>query len=93
MGGGTPPPWPGVAYALAGWAGRAGCSTAPHGEAASAHVERRTFEDCDADAEVVLYVVSDGGHTWPGAIDVPRLGPVTDEIDAADLILAFFDAH
>jgi poly(3-hydroxybutyrate) depolymerase len=37
--------------------------------------------------------VTNGGHTWPGSIDVPRLGHVTHDIDAADLILAFFDAH
>ena len=39
----------------------------------------------------VLYSVTNGGHTWPGSLDVPRLGHVTDDVNAADLILDFFD--
>jgi polyhydroxybutyrate depolymerase len=39
---------------------------------------------------VILYVVEEGGHTWPGAIDVPGLGSTTHEISATDLIWEFF---
>jgi polyhydroxybutyrate depolymerase len=38
-------------------------------------------------------VVEDGGHTWPGSLDVPLLGETTREIDATDLIWEFFAAH
>lgn len=82
-----------VADSIAGWAERAGCDDVPRAEAISANVERRSFGGCDSGTEVMLYTVEGGGHTWPGSIDVPRLGPVTDEIDAAELILAFFDTH
>jgi polyhydroxybutyrate depolymerase len=54
---------------------------------------RDDYTGCRRGSDVQLYSVTDGGHTWPGAIDVPRLGPVTTEIDAADLILDFFDDH
>ena len=86
-------PFSGVDQALAGWAERDGCDTEPVSKPMSAHVERRSYEGCTGGAEVVLYAISGAGHTWPGSVDVPRLGPVTEEIDAADLIVAFFDSH
>ena len=55
---------------------------------------RRVYPDCDDGAEVELYTIDGGGHTWPGSpIDVPRLGANTDQIDATDLILDFFAEH
>lgn len=86
-------PFSGVDEAMAGWAERGGCGGEPTEEQASAHVERRSYPGCTDGVDVVLYRIAGGGHTWPGSIDVPRLGPVTDEIDATDLILDFFAAH
>lgn len=86
-------PFPGVDDALAAWAERDGCDGEPARASVSSHVDRRSYKGCTEGSDVVLYTVEGGGHTWPGSLDVPRLGPVTDEIDAADLILAFFDGH
>ena len=45
-------------------------------------------------AEVVLYVVDGGGHTWPGRDPRVRvLGKSTKEISANDLIWDFFQKH
>jgi polyhydroxybutyrate depolymerase len=77
---------------VAAWAERDGCSDSS-AEEISAHVTQTVYANCADGSAVELYTVADGGHTWPGAIDVPRLGPVTDEIDATDLILDFFDEH
>jgi polyhydroxybutyrate depolymerase len=41
----------------------------------------------------VLYVIDGGGHTWPGSIDVARLGATTHEIYATDEIWDFFQAQ
>jgi poly(3-hydroxybutyrate) depolymerase len=41
----------------------------------------------------MLYVIEGGGHTWPGARDVPRLGKTTHSIDAKSLIWDFLAAH
>ena len=60
-----------------------------HNSALSEHVERRDLDGC-AGVPVSLIVVRGGGHTWPGAIDVPTLGPTTHEISAAELIWTFF---
>ena len=57
------------------------------------HVRRDTYRNCGVGTAVVLYTVTDGGHTWPGAADVPDAGITTHEIDASDLILEFFETH
>lgn len=58
--------FPAVEDALAAWADRNGCAAEPDEERVSDEVVRRSWPDCDGGAEVVLYVVEGGGHTWPG---------------------------
>ena len=42
-------------------------------------------------ADVVLYVIEGGGHTWPGRRGPKRLlGPTTFDISANDVMWAFF---
>jgi polyhydroxybutyrate depolymerase len=41
---------------------------------------------------VRLYTISGGGHTWPGPIEVSRLGATNRRLDATGLILDAFDA-
>jgi polyhydroxybutyrate depolymerase len=84
---------PTVEEAVAAWARRDSCRERPRTEEVAEHVVLTDYAGCRRGTDVQLYAVTDGGHTWPGAIDVPRLGPVTTEIDAADLILDFFDQH
>ena len=81
-----------VADTMAAWADHNGCG-GPEVQDVSANVTRTTWSGCDDDATVDYYRVEGGGHTWPGAIDVPRLGPTTHEIMASELMWAFFQAH
>jgi polyhydroxybutyrate depolymerase len=78
-----------VETVLARWAEHNGCTGGPsvrrHGE----EVAISAYEGCTGDVPVVLYTVEGGGHTWPGSIDVPRLGPTTDDIDATDVAARF----
>ena len=46
---------------------------------------------CGTDLESTLCTVDNGGHTWPGAIDVPSLGYTTKDIDATEAMLTFFE--
>ncbi len=59
-------------------------------------VTRETWSGGQAGAEVVLYVVEGGGHTWPG-VDKRRYrwagDVVTYDIDATTLIWEFFKRH
>jgi polyhydroxybutyrate depolymerase len=79
----------------AAWAARNGCDAAPADLPASGSVTGVRYGGCDADAEVILYTVDGGGHTWPGgpALPVFITGPTSSVIDASRVMWAFFQAH
>lgn len=57
-------------------------------------VERRTWGPGTDGAEVILYIVAGGGHTWPGRErPIKFLGKSTRDISANDLIWEFFEKH
>lgn len=59
-------------------------------------VKRTTWEAGPAGAEIVLYTIENGGHTWPGnesAVLKKLLGRTTREISANDLMWEFFARH
>jgi len=78
------------------WATHNGC-TGTRGEeaplAGTTEIRLVTYDNCADNAVVRLYIVDGGGHTWPGAVDVPQLGYTTHQINATDLIWDFFRAH
>lgn len=82
--------------AMADWASHNGCSDTQTTTAVSASVTEQPYDGC-ANADVVLYVIDGGGHTWPGAADYAGenggVGFTTHEIDANELIWKFFAAH
>jgi polyhydroxybutyrate depolymerase len=84
-------PYDGVRASLAAWAKHNGCGNAAAPRNLRGSVALETFADCDADTQ--LYVINGGGHTWPGAMPIASLGPTTPDIDAAELMWAFFEAH
>jgi polyhydroxybutyrate depolymerase len=86
-------PVPKVETAAADWAKHDGCNATPAQTSISAHVRTLAYSECSNDAAVVLYVIDGGGHTWPGSIDVARLGATTHEIYATDEIWDFFQAQ
>lgn len=80
---------PGVHANIANWATGNRCEPDPEVSRIGADVERWTYRDCAADVE--LYTIFDGGHTWPGAeIDI---GPTTQTIDATQLVFDWFESH
>jgi polyhydroxybutyrate depolymerase len=84
------------------WAKKNGCTAQP-GERKAAPVDQdgTTVEEvqygkCRGATDVALYVVRNGGHTWPkGWQYLPKIlvGPTTQNMDAAATIWAFFEAH
>lgn len=97
FGGGAPYWQYGIEDALARWAEINGCRRGPHIRALTEHVDRIKCTVCRRHANVVLYRVEGGGHTWPGSEAfvplVPVLGPLTFEIKANELIWRFFRHH
>ncbi|WP_375422963.1 alpha/beta hydrolase family esterase [uncultured Friedmanniella sp.] len=83
-----------VSVALQTWARLDGCQVGPALTRVSEHVTRFSYRACRGDAEVVLYQVDGGGHTWPGTkVDLSPLGVTTQEIRATDLAWDFFAGH
>ena len=58
-------------------------------------VRREHYTGCTGAAEVILYVVEDGGHTWPGSPVQfsPELGAHSRDIVAQEIIVDFFLRH
>jgi polyhydroxybutyrate depolymerase len=88
-------PFPNVSRWTANWARRNGCAVAPVESAVAADVTRRAYTNCADDAEVVLYTVQGGGHTWPGGGPLPEwfVGTTSNSVDATSLMWAFFREH
>lgn len=72
------------------WADHNGCAGPPRDEPVGTEVVHRSWSGCDAPTD--LYTVEGGGHTWPGAIEIARLGYTTQDIDATEIIWTMFRA-
>ena len=92
---------PGALDSSTSWAALDGCESEPTDEAIDGTdadaVTRHVWSGCEDDAEVELYVIDGGEHTWPGSIGMGAytdlLGPVSDSVDATQIIWDFFEAH
>lgn len=102
-------PWVGIrggylsaANSLTYWANHNNCSTesgigVQDDTDSNDHtrVLQQGFSECEGDADVTLYGVIFGGHTWPGRpFEAPfELGLTSADIDATQVIWEFFSAH
>ncbi len=75
----------------AAWARHNGCAPGPVRSRLSSEVERLSWPGCAV--PVVMYSIVSGGHTWPGAIDVARLGTTTHQIRASAQMWKFLTAN
>ncbi|MBI3769057.1 MAG: hypothetical protein HY271_11280 [Deltaproteobacteria bacterium] len=89
-----------VAESIAAWVKADGCAEKPAVTALPAapgddtRVRSETYAPCRDGAEVILYVVEGGGHTWPGR--EPRLGFLgtsTRSVSANNRMWEFFQRH
>lgn len=79
----------------ADWAARNRCGPKPVDAAVAVDVSRRSYPDCAGNADVVLYTIHGGGHTWPGGQPLPEwfAGTTSRSIDATGQMWAFFREH
>ncbi|OGW60075.1 MAG: hypothetical protein A2V83_11230 [Nitrospirae bacterium RBG_16_64_22] len=59
-------------------------------------VRKEAYRGCGNGAEVVLYAIEGGGHTWPGGrqyLPESIVGKVSRDIDAAGVMWEFFKKH
>jgi polyhydroxybutyrate depolymerase len=77
------------------WAQYDGCSAHAQTETStSGDIMKDTYSGGRGGAEVVLYTIAGGTHSWPGGNRLSQTGPEpTKEISANDLMWEFFKAH
>jgi polyhydroxybutyrate depolymerase len=77
------------------WARRNRCAERPAESRVAADVTRLEYTGCADDADVVLYTIHGGGHTWPGGGRQPEwfVGATTRGVNAARHAWAFFREH
>ncbi|MGZ4692203.1 MAG: alpha/beta hydrolase family esterase [Acidimicrobiales bacterium] len=99
--------FPPVEQVVGEWAAHDGCRADPTVltvGSADSDVEERVFTDCTPESSVRFFVVSDGGHTWPGSpvlkgVNDPSsplhqmMATTTYEVDASAAIWAFFRGY
>ncbi len=78
---------------IADWAAHDHCAPDYDETRVGSEVRRRTWHGCDRRSDVVFYIIDGGGHTWPGAIPVARLGKTTTQLNASETIWNFFEKH
>jgi polyhydroxybutyrate depolymerase len=85
-----------VELAAETWAELNECKAGPTRTQISDNVTRVSWSKCARHADVVLYEIADGGHTWPDTdVDLTAfgLGAITREINASQAMWDFFQAH
>lgn len=82
------------------WAAHNGCrgdperETLPDIEDDSTTVRTERYSDCTNQAEVTLFAIEGGGHTWPGApFRFAGTGVLSREISASTELVTFFERH
>jgi len=87
--------FPSIAAWTAGWARRNRCGTSPVESVVAPDVTRIEYPDCEGGADVVLYRVQGGGHTWPGGEPLPEwfAGSTNNGVDATRQMWTFFLEH
>jgi polyhydroxybutyrate depolymerase len=91
-----------VPETIAAWAALNGCQPLPQVDELPDRVEdgtrvrRERYAGCRQGAEVVLYAIEGGGHTWPDGyqyFSVERVGRTSRELNANEVMWEFFRQH
>lgn len=72
-----------------------GCDSTPLSLPTQGAITGVHYTECDEGADVILYTIEDGGHTWPGGEALPEVlvGVTTQEISATQLMWNFFERY
>ncbi len=85
--------FPPIQQWAADWAKRNGCQKGPDALPDQGEVGGVAYSNCALNADVILYTIHGGGHTWPGGVPIPLLGKTTTDINASETMWKFYQAH
>ena len=88
-------PFPDIEQWVVELASSNGCQAEKAENSIIGEVEVEKYVNCKLGAEVIFYSIQNGGHSWPGGEPLPEwiAGYTTNEIDATELMWAFFQKH
>jgi polyhydroxybutyrate depolymerase len=88
-------PFPVIPEWVKQWATINGCNLDPQEIPRVEDVSGVKYETCNRNAQVILYTIHEGGHTWPGGEPLPEriTGTTTQNIDATREMWAFYMQH
>ncbi|HKW74166.1 MAG TPA: PHB depolymerase family esterase [Terriglobales bacterium] len=91
----APGPFPNIQDWTALVAQRNQCKDTPIETRISPMIRRRAYTNCANNADVILYTIEHGGHTWPGGEHLAEwiAGRTSDDINATDVMWQFFVLH
>jgi polyhydroxybutyrate depolymerase len=84
------------------WIGLDGCDSKPEittlqdKAVDGTSIRREAFAGCKGGAEVIVYTVEGGGHTWPGGkayLPESVIGKTSGNMDASEALWEFFSKH
>jgi polyhydroxybutyrate depolymerase len=75
------------------WAKRNGCHMTALPLPPTTNATGIRYGGCQNDADVVLYRIEGQGHAWPGGPALPTLGDSVSDINASEVMWAFFQQH
>jgi polyhydroxybutyrate depolymerase len=77
---------------IEGWVQRNGCNTTPVTIPPVGDMSGSSYTDCKENAEISIYIIDGGGHTWPGGDNLSVFGK-TSAVNASEIMWEFFQAH
>jgi polyhydroxybutyrate depolymerase len=91
----APRPFPSVPDWTARLARKNRCNLEPTDTRIAPDVRRLAYTDCQENADVVLYTLEGGGHTWPGGKQLAEwvAGRTIDDLSATKVMWEFFLRH
>jgi polyhydroxybutyrate depolymerase len=90
----SPAYWPvGVMDASTSWAKRYACDATPREQRLSAEVAKLEYQGCKAGANLELFKLKNGRHTWPGSPGEIQAGTNPGDFSATARIWEFFKQH
>lgn len=89
--------YPSPLQGLNRWRQQNHCAASPTQTAVTADTARFAYSGCNNNAEVIYYIVRNGGHGWPGSIPKPKQRErgiyISNQLNASAEIWNFFAKH
>jgi polyhydroxybutyrate depolymerase len=75
------------------WQQMNNCPASPALTYANGDASCVAWSPCDRGTATELCTIHGGGHTWPGGAPIPGVGPTSNDLEASEKIIDFFEAH